>query len=427
MPLALAAVVGIGQRIGGRLFGYWAAALWIVVPLVGIKYADAGYHQRYSELVLPQALGLTAASFFPALVVLAVAAYFTLRAAQDGLPGDAVLAGLLAGVALGIRPSTAPYLAGAGLALLAARRWGALARFVAGVVPSIVVLTVWEERGAGTAPVHPHLHATWTHFTGQLDSLREHFWSVRVLEWLVLAGLIGLARRSRPAALLFGGWFFLTVAVTWTNPGSGTIEDAGLLRQMIPAIPAALFLLAGVLLLFPRLPQRLHPTEHPAGRLRRLQARVAAAVLAAFVVLPLALAAALPPLSRSETVSYFVRTGSILSPRFAVDRALRAAVEQRSGEVQLTWPRLDPLGGTMGYRVLRAPAGSETSCDDVSGGAVCVLTGSAVATTNATSAVDHPPAGTWSYRVAAVGSWNRDPAAGDIAVVGPPLRVTVRR
>ena len=64
--------VHCGQRIGGRLFGYWAAGLWILVPLIGIKYADAGYHQRYTELLLPQSLGLTAMSDFPSMVVSAV-------------------------------------------------------------------------------------------------------------------------------------------------------------------------------------------------------------------------------------------------------------------------------------------------------------------------------------------------------------------
>ncbi|HEY2073626.1 MAG TPA: hypothetical protein VGG88_08630, partial [Gaiellaceae bacterium] len=117
MPIAFVSIYGIGVRIGGRLFGYWCALLWIVVPLIGIKYADAGYHQRYTELLLPQSYGLSVMSDFPAMVALAAAAFFTLRAAQDGKATDAVIAGLLAGVALGIKPSNAPFLVGAGLAL----------------------------------------------------------------------------------------------------------------------------------------------------------------------------------------------------------------------------------------------------------------------------------------------------------------------
>jgi len=61
-PVAMLALYGIAARIGGRLFGYWAVALWIVVPFIGVWYTDSGYHQRYTELLLPQTFGLTAMS-----------------------------------------------------------------------------------------------------------------------------------------------------------------------------------------------------------------------------------------------------------------------------------------------------------------------------------------------------------------------------
>ena len=50
--------------------------LWIVVPLIGIKYTDLGYHQRYTELTLPQSFGLTAMADFPSMVAVLVAVYF---------------------------------------------------------------------------------------------------------------------------------------------------------------------------------------------------------------------------------------------------------------------------------------------------------------------------------------------------------------
>ena len=34
LPVALLCVYGIATRIAGRVFGYWAAALWIVIPYV---------------------------------------------------------------------------------------------------------------------------------------------------------------------------------------------------------------------------------------------------------------------------------------------------------------------------------------------------------------------------------------------------------
>ena len=283
MPIALLAIYGIGNRIGGRLFGYWTALLWILVPLIGIKYADTGYHQAYTELLLPQGLGLTAMSDFPSMVAGAAAAYFTLRALQDDDLWSATLAGLLAGVALGIKPSNAPLVVGMGLALLWSRRWRPTAYVVAGLVPSIVALAVWKARGEGAIPLfrngaagtqhlvvaaaapvlafslslHKYVHPSWSFFAQQLDSIREHFWSVRVLEWVAIGGTIGLLRRSRPAGLLFGGWLFATLFVKWGSPGHGTVDDSDLLRQTISTIPAWLVVISGVVLLLPRLPQRL--------------------------------------------------------------------------------------------------------------------------------------------------------------------------
>ena len=451
MPVALVAVYGIGQRIGGRLFGYWAAALWIVVPLIGIKYADAGYHQRYTELLLPQSLGLTAMSDFPAMVVSAVAAYFTLRAIQDDSPWDGVLAGLFAGLALGIKPSDAPLLVGIGLALLAARRWRSILYLGVGIAPSIVALAAWKGRGEGNLPIlrsasgthivtahaapilglgglnlHQYIRPSWSFFTTELADLQEHFWSVRVVEWLAIAGTIGLLRRSRPLGLLFGGWFFATILVKWSTPGHGTISDSDLLRQTIPAIPAALVLLAGILLLFPGLPRRLRdPDSRPWGT-HRLRVGLVVAGVTLFGVVPIGLATGLPLLSKSDTISYYTQTGVVLSAPFPVDAGWRPHVSTRPASVRLDWRRVHALGGTLDYVVLRAPADSTFVCSVTKGGAQCRLTGTIVDATRGTSFVDHPPLGNWNYRIGAVASWINDPTAGDIYVASSPVDVTLR-
>ena len=49
----------------GRLFGYFAAGLWIALPYLGILFVEPGYHQKYTELTLPQLLGLTSVPDFP--------------------------------------------------------------------------------------------------------------------------------------------------------------------------------------------------------------------------------------------------------------------------------------------------------------------------------------------------------------------------
>ena len=448
MPVALLATYGIGNRIGGRLFGYWAALLWILVPLIGIKYADAGYHQRYTELLLPQSLGLTVMSDFPSMVASVVAAYFALRAIQDDDPWDAATAGLVAGITLGIKPSNAPVVVGIGLALIAARRWRSIAYGVAGLAPSVVALSVWKARGEGNLPlfgnglgaghlvlahaapvvglaVHQYFHPSWSFFKQQLDSIREHFWSVRVLEWLALGGTIGLLRRSRPAGLLFGGWFFTMVIVKWMSPGHGTIDDSDLLRQTISAIPAFLVILSGVVLLFPGLPRRLRRAEPGAWGSHRTRVALVTTLGTLFCAVPAVLAAALPPLAQSDSISYYTQTGASLSAPFDVDAAWHPTLSRRGGTIRLSWPRLSPLGGSMGYRVLRSPALQPIICDVTGGGAQCRLNATTVAEIKGSTFTDRPGPGSWNYRVAGVASWISDPTAGDIYVVGPALDVTV--
>ena len=45
---------------------------------------EPGYHQKYTELTLPQLLGLTSVPDFPATVALLVCAFFCLRALDVG-------------------------------------------------------------------------------------------------------------------------------------------------------------------------------------------------------------------------------------------------------------------------------------------------------------------------------------------------------
>lgn len=452
MPVALLSSYGIGQRIGGRLFGYWVAALWILVPLIGIKYADAGYHQRYTELLLPQSLGLTGMSDFPSMVASIVSAYFALRAVQDDLPWDGVFAGLFAGIALGIKPSNAPLLVGIGLALLVGRRIRSIVFLGVGLAPGLLALAVWKGRGEGHLPIlhgstgggviaarvapvvgglniHQYAHPSWSYFTSQLHDVEQHFWSVRLLEWLAIAGTLGLLRRSRPLGVLFGGWFFSMIVVKWMTPGRGTIADSDLLRQSIPTIPAALVLLAGLLLLFPGIPHRLRGPDSQAWGTHRLRIGLAVGLVTLFGAVPLGLAAGLPLLSNSDTLSYYTQTGPSLSAPFPTDPGWRPTVTATAGGiVRVSWKRLGPLGGTMDYNVFRAPASRWLACSATSGGAQCILSNiTTIAATRGTSAVDRPPSGQWVYRVVAVASWINDPTAGNIFVAGSAVTVTVRR
>ena len=69
------------------------------------------------------------------------------------------------------------------------------------------------------------MHVDWSVMRQNLDVLREFFWSVRPLEWIPIAGLVAIARRSAPKALLVAGWFAAFLVVKGTDPRA-RVEDA---------------------------------------------------------------------------------------------------------------------------------------------------------------------------------------------------------
>ncbi|MDX6472159.1 MAG: hypothetical protein QOK22_975 [Gaiellaceae bacterium] len=448
VPAALLAMYGIGERLGGRLFGYWLAALWVAVPFIGIEYTNPGYHQRFTEVTLPQALGLTGMADFPSTAMLIVSAYFVLRAIQGGTRVDAVLAGLVGGFAIAIKPSSALYLGGVALAYLWTRHRRAAALFVAGLAPTLVMLAVWKWRGYGylpllqsgagetvrlaagvnaSAPVGiaglgKYVSLDWHHLHIQLLAIREHFWSARLVEWFAIAGVIGLARRSRPAALLFGGWFFAFVVVKGTF-AQASIDDSSLLRLLMPAGPAFVVLLASLPLLLPRMPRRLHTTPPRPWGSRRLHRSLFACCGVVFFVAPLGLALAASPLKPTDTVS-FVVSGNVPVP---VDTSIDLHAQVQAGSVRLTWPKLSPLGGRYFYRVLRSKTGTPPDCSQFSATAAnCIVNMDVVGTTRLAALDDKPGPGRWTYRVAPAANWLDDVTLGDAYLLSPPVDVTVR-
>ena len=110
LPVAVLSVYSIGARLGGRLLGYGAAGFWIAAPFLVILAADPRYHERWVEQFLPQALGLTGLSDFPSTVTLLAAAALILRALAERGWANTVLAGLVAGFGIGIKPANALFL-----------------------------------------------------------------------------------------------------------------------------------------------------------------------------------------------------------------------------------------------------------------------------------------------------------------------------
>ena len=432
MPVAMVAMYGIGHRLGGRLFGYWVLFLWVVLPYIGIKYTDAGFKSRYTELSLPDSLGLTSLSDFPHMVMLAVAAYFLLRAVQGRLRWDGAFAGLFAGAAIGMKPSSALFLGGAVLALVGCRCWRLIPAFTLGLAPSIAALTYWKWHGLGYLPIFhaeesarlaigsgtpfaatvslsKYLPFHWHQFSQNLGSLQEHFWSRRVFEWIVIAGTLALLRRSLPALLLFGGWFWAFVLVKGSST-LGLLETGGLLHMLIPAIPAFVVMIACLPLLLPGAQRHLRPVPPPRpwGPPGLRTSLLIAGVLL-FAVVPVALSAAATP-----TVNFaYTQSG----PVPMVDDLHLTATPLPRGYMRLRWTKPHPAGVPIFFEILRS---SGSNC---TGSPFIVACATVLDTTRSDVYTDRVVVGYYNYHIALGANWIDDPKAGDVYLISNPVIV----
>jgi hypothetical protein len=54
----------------------------------------------------------------------------------------------------------------------------------------------------------------WTQLRENRDSLREFFWAVRPFEWVPMAGVLAIGRRSWPKAVLIAAWFVALLLIS---------------------------------------------------------------------------------------------------------------------------------------------------------------------------------------------------------------------
>ncbi len=461
LPIALVAVYGIAARIGGRLLGYWAAALYIAVPYLAIPLWADRYHGKWVEQTLPQTLGLTPLADFPSMVLLLVCAYLVVRALDTGDWREPVLAGLTAGFALGVKPSNAIFFFAPVLAFLLARRWRQVVVFGGALAPGLVLLALWKQRGLGVLPLftqgsaddHPlasiglplppgtlaslgrYVHIDWDQLRLNRDALHEFFWSVRPLEWVPIAGVLAIGRRSWPKAALVAAWFVAFLLVKGSSDQS-SVEDASFFRLMMPSFPAFLLLLAAIPLLVPRLAARIGP-QLPAGAesLRRLD-RLIVAAAALFVVVPLVLLAA----ARAQVGPTAVKNDAQHTFIPVIGDFNLSARSSATG-MSLTWT--PPFHGSVRtfYSVLRSrptfPDPTNPEDRTVIDGVACRkrINGSAqdchlfmrqIGVTRGLGWADTPPPGRWTYRVAMTANWIDDPTRGDMLLLAKPVTVTVR-
>jgi hypothetical protein len=448
-PIALLCVYGIASRIGGRLLGYWASFLWVVAPFASIPLWVDRYQERWAEHFLPQALGLGPLSDFPSMVVVLASAYFVvrsldIRSLDTARLADAAFAGLLLGAAGGMKPPNLLLGAGVALAYLVARRWREAVVFGAAVVPSLLVLAYWKEKGLGQIPgvsfeavalaagagavaleisLDDYIELDVDHWRAQMNYLREFFWSARVVQWAPFAGLLAVLRvRRTPIAALLAGWLaaFLLVKGFSTR---ADIQANTFWRLLMPAWPAYLLLFASIPLLVPTLARRLGDRlQAPAARPLRLRWVAVTAVLV--VLVPAAVTAAANPLDDPTRAVYQDDEGNTILT--AVDRDIDVTAERVPDGLRVSWEDDESWRANVFYRVYRNDSpGADTLCTTAFNVAVfCYLRALPVGTTREREFLDPAPPPGATYRIGVGTNWIDDPEAGDVFTFSPQVTPT---
>ena len=430
-PIALLCVYGIAAQIGGRLLGYWASSLWVVAPFASIPLFVDRYQERWTEHFLPQALGLTSLSDFPSLVAVLAAALFVVRSLDASRVTDAAMAGLLLGAAGGMKPPNLLMGVGAALAYSTARRWREGLVLGAAVLPSLLVLVLWKERGLGELPVlslgevrvaagmglvaldvDRYIELDLEHWGVQMDNLREFFWSARIAQWAPFAGLLAVLRvRRAPIAALLGGWLAAFIVVKGFSTRAD-IQANTFWRLLMPAWPAYLILFASIPLLVPTFARRLGDRLRPA-LVRPLAWHWVAVAAVLTVAVPTVAIAASSPSTRPERAVFQDDVGNfIMTP---ITGNVKLEVERTDDGNLLSWTTGGPWRGDVFYRVYRLEA-QDIECEHTDGATAvyCFIRSVPIATTRDAEYLDpDAQAGTW-YRIGIGTNWLDDDTQGDV-------------
>jgi hypothetical protein len=435
-PIALLALFDIAQRIAGRIFGIWCCVLWIAAPFVSIPFFVDRYHDRWVEQFLPQALGLTQLADYPSMVTVLVAGALILRSFESPRLVQGALAGLIGGWAIALKPANALFLVAAAVAYVLARRWRQGLAFAVALVPAVVTLTLWKDRGLGdiplfalgathealglgsapmTASLDHYTHIDWGIWKQNMSNLREFFYSARLVQWAPFAGAVALGRRSIPAAGFLLTWLIAYVLVKGSSPVS-SLEGGSFWRLVMPAWPAYLILIAAIPLLVPTFQRRLGDRLVPP-RPRPAPTWTIVAVAVVLGALPfVAVATASVQRGPDRAVEYrYVLTpvnGSYVHARAVRDGA----------SVRLEWD--DPGGFRPAFYVLlrTQAAGPDVTCSRPGSGAdACILTSVDLTRTHDRTFVDTSPVPNATYRVGVAANYIDGPALGDVFVLGEPV------
>jgi hypothetical protein len=381
--LGVIGVYGIANHLGGRLFAAVAAFVWVLSPLVAEHFFYPRIRPQYQSIVLPQTVGLNNIADYPTMILCILIAWLVLRVLDYRRWNDVALAGILCGFLIAIKPSTGFFVPAPVVALLAARYWRETAGFVVAMIPALVTLAIWKQAGLGHIPLFgaPGVHLaagtplegsiggrinhyipfSWNGFTGNLAQIREYGWSLRVAEWVPVAGLIGAFRRSIPQALLLGIWCFDYLVLKGGTAGA-TVYSWAFFRFTMPGFPAYVLLACCIVFALPGLGRRWLPRVKTATRLKPTRTLIAAAVVLGLYPFVFVLAH-----GGSATNKVALDSSNNLA---AISDALHVHVVQTSAGPSVRWQQPDTGSTQVGYVVFKdatsgcTPAGRDCDFND---------------------------------------------------------------
>jgi hypothetical protein len=198
-PLGVVATAVVARRIAGARFATAAAAVFVVLPVVASRFMLGSYRSTYDGSAIPALVGVRHTVIFALGIMLAVVVAFAPRAVAAG----------------------------------------------GGAVAVIVAIAVWHLDGVGA--LRPALHET--------------VWSISMLEWLLVAGILGALLRAPGLAVGVGGW--LVAVILWSAHRG---YDGGMFwESLAAAAPAVAVVLSSVALLVPTLRPDRRPARAPSA------------------------------------------------------------------------------------------------------------------------------------------------------------------
>ena len=427
VPLTVVLVWLVADRLFGRLYAWGATALWIAAPLLlvwGMRKHD--YRVQFEQNYLaPHVYGLTNMADFPSVVLTVACAWATLRAVDSETIEEWLFAGLLAGVAIGVKPANAFFLVGMIVLIALTTRVRGAVIFAVALAPALIVLLIWKQRGLGNVPlfaagqVHeaagPIVAADTTkyvpwdphHLRMEMRDLMEDFWSVRLLEWIALAGIVAAIRRAPARGAFVAVWFVMYCIVK----GSSS-QAEGRQHDLLPPHRARASRIRpphrGA-----RLPRAASAT--PCGTPRAAAdpslGRRLTAILGAVVPLVLVLSLRAQSPTESTRTNRRARRPRL---RSRMRSSRRRPPDRSPGD---RWTGTARASSTPSIGSTQIPAGCTAP---PSGARQCLFEGTIVGITRATSLHVRPDA---SYRVAAAANYLDEQNGGDLMLLGPPVTV----